>query len=186
MTTQERIVDAMACSGNLFLVLTLPELRRRHLTPLAFYALQRAVEIAPNPGSTREFTEHWLRSETGLADYETSRACSSLANNGLIEVSKDKGDRRVRAFWPTDKGRRVCKEVLSAAAHRLWEGIPRSGRIRRVKEVTDHLRRANKILRGELQLSFFDTDLPKDQPVRKRTRRQAAPRSGTPAETQAP
>lgn len=69
----------MACPGNLFLVLTLPELRRRGLIPLAFYALQRAVEVAPNPGSTLESTEQGLRSETGFADYETSCACSCLA-----------------------------------------------------------------------------------------------------------
>lgn len=106
--------------------------------------------------------------------------------DGLIEVSKDQVDRRVRAFWPTDKVRRVCKEVLSAAAHRLWEGIPRSGRIRRVKEATDLLRQANKTLLGTFLLSFFDTDLFEDEPVRKRTRRRAPRRSGIPAETQAP
>ena len=63
MTTQERFVKAMAISGNLFLLITLPELRRQGMTYLSLYALQRTVEIASN-SSVNRFSEYWLRVET--------------------------------------------------------------------------------------------------------------------------
>jgi DNA-binding MarR family transcriptional regulator len=187
MTRQERIVHATACSGNLFLLITLPELRRRGVTYLAFFALQRTIEVAP-PGSghsSAAYSENDLRRETGLPDYETSRACSTLAKKGLVTLSKDEDDRRIRVLRPTDEGRRVLGEILSAAGRRLWAGIPSSGRIRRVREATAHLAQANSILRGTFQLSFFDKDLVKDQRVRKRARKRAVRAPRTPAGTQA-
>jgi hypothetical protein len=45
---------------------------------LAFYILQRTIE-------ERAFFELWVRRETGLDDYEVSRACTFLARSGLIE-----------------------------------------------------------------------------------------------------
>ena len=177
MTKQERLVKAMAISGNLFLLITLPELRRQGMTYLSLYALQRAVEIA-NRGSAERFSEYWLRSETGLQDYETSRACSLLEKSGLVTVSKDAKDGRVRLLTPTARGRRVLDKILSAAANRMWEGIPNPGRVRRVAEATEALRRANRILLGPLQLSFFDKDLFPKEPRRNRSRKQPAAGSG--------
>ncbi len=172
MTKQERIVRAMATSGNLFLLISLPELRRQGLTYLAFYALQRAVEIAGH--SADSFSEHRLRSETGLADYETSRACTLLERSGLVTFSKAEGDGRIRLLEPTARGHRVLDKILSTAANRLWDGIPRPGRIRRVTEATEALWRANGILLGPLQLSLFDKDLFPKRPQRNRARRQPA------------
>lgn len=60
MKREERLATALASFGNLFVVITAPELRRRALTPLAFYALQRSVQeadqdrvysrVRPDPG----------------------------------------------------------------------------------------------------------------------------------------
>lgn len=90
MTREERVTRAMACSGNFFLVLTQPELRREGMSFLSFYALQRAVERAKDPGG--KYSEQWLRSETGLEDYETSRACTLLVRSGLVKASKHDDD----------------------------------------------------------------------------------------------
>ena len=158
MTRQERIVQALAIPGNLFLVITLPELRRQRISYLALYALQRTVEKADD-GSGDCCSEKWLRRETGLRDYESSRACDLLAQGELITVSSDPTDRRVRELVSTPKGRQVLRRILDEAGRRLWEGIETAGRIRRVKEVTDHLRQANDILRKDFPLSFFDKDL---------------------------
>jgi DNA-binding MarR family transcriptional regulator len=170
MTRQERIVKAMSTSGNLFLLISLPELRRQGLTYLAFYALQRAVEIAGH--SADKFSEYWLRCETGLADYETSRACTLLERSGLLKFSKSDDDGRIRLLEPTARGHRILDKILSAAADRLWDGIQRPGRIRRVTEATAALQRANRILLGPLQLSFLDKDLFPKEPRRKRSRKQ--------------
>jgi len=148
----ERLVQAMAPSGNLFFLLSLQELRRQGLTFLAFYVLQRTIE-------ERAFFEVWARRETGLDDYEVSRACSFLARSGLIEKKKYGADARVRVLTPTDRGVRVRDKILSTAAERLKEGVPRSGRLRRVSEAAQLLQEGNRILLGPLQLSFFDTDL---------------------------
>ena len=113
----------MAPSGNLFLLLTLPELRRQGLTFLAFYILQRTID-------EREFFELWVRRETGLDDYEVSRACSFLAQSGLIRKEKYQADARIRVLTPTDRGVLVRDKILSTAAERLKEGVPRSGRLR--------------------------------------------------------
>ena len=158
MTRHERIVHELASPGSLFLVLTLPELRRQGLTYLSLYALLRTVDLASD-GSGDRYSESWLRSETGLQDYETSRACTLLAKGGLVTVSKAKEDGRIRELKPTERGRRVLEKIMSAAGDRLWAGISPAGRIRRVKEATQHLRKANRILHGPLQLSFFDKDL---------------------------
>jgi DNA-binding MarR family transcriptional regulator len=161
MTKQEEFVRFMAPLGNLFLLITLPELRRQGLTPLALYALQRAVDEGG-------ITEYWLRRETGLADYETSRACALLAKSGLVKVSKSEEDGRMRILTPTARGRRLLTKIISAAANRLIEGIPRPGRIRRMDEATDLLRQASDKLLGPFQLSFFDPDAGDNQPPRKR------------------
>ena len=148
----ERLVQAMAPSGNLFFLITLQELRRQGLTFLAFYILQRTIE-------EREFFEVWVRRETGLDDYEVSRACTFLAQSGLIQKKKHDADARVRVLTPTDRGIRVRDKILSTAAERLKDGVPRSGRLRRVSEAAQLLQEGNRILLGPLQLSFFDTDL---------------------------
>jgi hypothetical protein len=90
MTRQERVASALAVPGNLFFVLIQPELRREGMTFLALYALQRVVEKADDGGV---YSERWLRSETGLKDYETSRACRSLAKSELVTASQDPDDR---------------------------------------------------------------------------------------------
>jgi len=166
-------VRAMATSGNLFLLITLPELRRQGMTYLSLYALQRAVEIA-NCGQADRFSEYWLRSETGLEDYEASRACTFLERSGLVKVSKDPQDGRVRLLTPTARGRRVLDKILSTAANRLWDGIQTPGRIRRVTEATEALRRANRILLGPLQLSFFDKEVMPQEMRRKLFYKQAS------------
>ena len=76
----------MACPVNFFLVLTQPELRRQGMSFLSLYALQRAVERAKDPDGP--YSEQWLRSETGLEDYETSRACTLLVRSGLVRLWK--------------------------------------------------------------------------------------------------
>jgi DNA-binding MarR family transcriptional regulator len=161
MTKHSEFVRGMAPLGNLFLLITLPELREQGLTYLAFYALQRAVD----EGS---FSEYWLRCETGLADYETSRACAVLAKSDLVRISKSEKDGRIRVLTPTARGRRLLTKIVSAAADRLLDGIHESGRPRRINEATDLLRRANDKLLGPFQLSFFDTEVEDDQPRRKR------------------
>jgi DNA-binding MarR family transcriptional regulator len=153
----ERLVQAMAPSGNLFFLITLQELRRQGLTFLAFYILQRTIE-------EREFFELWVRRETGLDDYEVSRACTFLARSGLIEKKKYGADARVRVLTATDRGVHVLNKILSTAAERLKEGVPRSGRLRRVSEAAQLLQEGNRILLGPLQLSFFDTDLCEEEP----------------------
>lgn len=146
------LIDALAPSGNLFFLLTAQELRWQGLSFLAFYVLQRTVE-------EREVTEYQMRSETGLPDYEVSRACKLLVDSGLVEANRWEGDRRIRLFTETALGRKVHGRVLAAASKRLADGIPKQGRLRRIAEVTGHLRKGNRTLLGSFQLSFFDTDL---------------------------
>jgi DNA-binding MarR family transcriptional regulator len=121
----DQLVRAMAPSGNLFFLLTIRELRRQGLTFLAFYVLQRAVEEL-------EISEHWLRRETGLQNYEISRACTFLASSGLIGLRKSNADARVRLLTPTARGRRVHDQVLSAAALQFERGLPAPGRLRTI------------------------------------------------------
>jgi DNA-binding MarR family transcriptional regulator len=176
MTRQQRIVDALAIPGNLFLVITLPELRRQGLSYLALYALQRIVEKADD-GSGDRYSEQWLRGETGLKDYETSRACALLVKSDLVKASKDPDDHRVREFVPTPRGRRILLGILAKAGQRLWEGIQPLGRPRRVKETVEHLRAANRTLHGPLQLTIFDKP-PSAKPPKQR--RSSSPRGNQP------
>jgi DNA-binding MarR family transcriptional regulator len=147
---------AIAPSGNLFLLITLQELRRQGMTFTAFYALQRTI-------SEGEISESRLRQETGLEDYEISRACKFLATSGLIEIHRSEGDRRARVLSPTKRGVQVHTQVISAAAKRLQkrismlEGFSAVAEDRRLIEATEAFRKSNQILLGPLQLSFFDT-----------------------------
>jgi DNA-binding MarR family transcriptional regulator len=158
MNRRERFVYSLAPTGNLFLLITLPELRREGLTYLAFYALQRAIEVADSSPPER-YTEHWLRSETGLKDYETSRACALLGRSGLVRLSRAGEDARVRELTPTERGRKLLAKIISNAADRLWNGIGPAGRTRRFREVAAALKSANHVLHGPLQLSFFDREI---------------------------
>lgn len=146
------LIDAIAPSGNLFFLLTAQELRKQGLSFLAFYVLQRTIE-------EQGASEYGLRSETGFPGYEVSRACKLLTDSGLVEASRWERDARVRLVQDTALGRKVHKRVLSAASARLAEGIPTAGRLRRISEATEQLRKGNKTLLGPFQLSFFDPDL---------------------------
>ena len=167
MTQQEELVRSIAPSGNLFLLLTLPEMRRQGLTYLSFYALQRTVK-------EREILEVLLRRETGLKDYEVSRACKFLAKSGLVEARKADHDKRERVLIPTVRGQGVFNKIMIAAARRFDNAVLGAGRIRRLAEATQHLNDGNQILLGPLQLSFFDTDLSEgDSPQRPSRKRKA-------------
>ena len=91
------------------------------MTFLALYALERVIEKAGDGGI---YSEQWLRGETGLKDYETSRACRSLVKSGLVTASQDAHDRRVRLLSPTPRGRHVLARILERAGQRLWEYGP--------------------------------------------------------------
>lgn len=164
MTKHEEFVRRMAPLGNLFLLITLPELRRQGLTPLALYVLQRAVDEGG-------IAEYWLRRETGLTDYETSRACALLAKGELVKIARSEEDGRVRILTPTTRGRRLITRIIAAAADRLKEGIPPAGRSRRLDEATHMLHQASEKLLGPFQLSFFDPEEVDDSPGRKRKKR---------------
>jgi DNA-binding MarR family transcriptional regulator len=151
------LVRAIAPSGNLFLLLLLQELRQQGLTFIAFYALQRIIKV---PG----ISEFQLRRETGLQNYEISRACKFLSRSRLVETTRFEQDRRVRLLRPTPYGKKIHDQVLAAAAERLKEGLSLDngfhgvGENRRLKETAESYRRGNRILLGPLQLSFFDTN----------------------------
>jgi DNA-binding MarR family transcriptional regulator len=152
----KQLLRAIAPPGNLFLLLTLEELRRQGLTFIAFYALQRAIEY---PGCS----ESALRQETGLEDYEISRACRFLETSGLIVIGPAEKDRRFRVLRPTKLGIKVHGQVLSAAAKRLQKDFSSGDRPsiaaenRRLKEAAELFRRGNRTLRGPFQISFLDT-----------------------------
>lgn len=158
MTQAERIVWELAGFGNLFLVLTLPEIRREGMTYLSLYALQRAVQVTKE-SSTSYFPEASLRDESGLSDYETSRACKVLEGAGLIRLAKAEGDGRIRLLIPTVLGKRVLARIMKAAGQRLWDSIEDVGRFRRIHDAIEHLRKAHHRLRGPLQISFFEKEL---------------------------
>jgi DNA-binding MarR family transcriptional regulator len=153
----KQFVQAIAPSGNLFLLLTLQELRRQGLTFIAFYALQRIIKV---PG----ISEFQLRQETGLEGYEISRACKFLSSSRLVEAAPDENDRRVRLFKPTSHGKKIHHHVLAAAATRLKEGMSLEtgfhglGENRRLEEAAESYRNGNRIFHGPLQLSFVDTN----------------------------
>jgi DNA-binding MarR family transcriptional regulator len=152
----KQLLRAIASPGNLFLLITLQELRRQGLTYIAFYVLQRAIE---SPGSFASA----LRQETGLEDYEISRACKFLEESDLVVMSRDEQDRRVRVIRPTKLGIKVHGQVLSAAAKRMQKDFSSEDRLsiaaenRRLKEAAELFRRGNSTLRGAFQVSFFDT-----------------------------
>ena len=100
-----QLVQAIAPSGNLFFLLSIQELRRQGLTFLAFYILQRTIE-------ERELSEYGIRQETGLDDYEVSRACTFLGHSGLTRKRKSEADARVRLRTPTNRGIRIWNQVL--------------------------------------------------------------------------
>ena len=156
ITQCKQFIRSIAPSGNLFLLVTLQELRIQGLTYIAFYALQRIIK-------ERKLFESSLRQETGLEHYEVSRACKFLADSRLIQITRYEKDKRVRVLTPTSLGRKVHEQVLSASAKRLQkrihslEGFDAAGEDRRVKDATESYRRSNQILFGSLQLSFFET-----------------------------
>jgi DNA-binding MarR family transcriptional regulator len=152
----KQLLRSIAPPGNLFLLLTLQELRRQGLTYIAFYVLQRAIESSGSYASA-------LRQETGLADYEISRACKYLEASGLVVMSRDEQDRRFRMIRPTKVGIKIHDQLVSAAAKRLQKefsmdnGVPLATEERRLAEAAESFRKGNRILRGPFQISFFDT-----------------------------
>jgi len=157
MTNSERFVNGIANFGNLFLVLTLPEMRKQGISYLALYALQKAID-AENEGFIG-LPESKLRDETGLPDYELSRACRLLVNAGLLRARRSSNDKRRKIMVPTSLGKTVLVRILSAAAQRLHDSIEEVGRFRRVQGAVEHLRKAQNKLRGQFQLSFFEREL---------------------------
>jgi DNA-binding MarR family transcriptional regulator len=162
LSKYQRLIRALAPSGNLFLLLTLSELRRQGLTLLAFYVLQKSIE--------KETSQNRLRSETGLQNYEISRACRFLEKSGLVEITKSDEDARVRVLIATEKGRLIHRRVLAEAAKQLKNGLPEDGRPRRISEATNLLREATRVLSGPLQLTFFDVGLLEESSGRARHR----------------
>ena len=124
-----RLIAAIAPSGNLFFLVTAQELRRQGLSFLAFYVLQRTIE-------ERGISELTIRAETGFPDYEVSRACKLLVDSGLVKSSRWEKDSRIRLLDETSAGRKIQTRVLLAASKRLAEGIPVAGRLRRISEAT--------------------------------------------------
>jgi DNA-binding MarR family transcriptional regulator len=168
--TSKQLLRAIAPSGNLFLVLTLQELRRQGLTFIAFYALQRTIEES-------EFSVFALRRETGLPDYEVSRACRFLVSSELVKMSRFEEDARVRLLSPTRRGVKIHDQILSAAARRLQEGLDSPGEERRLAEAIESFRQGNRTLLGPLQLSFFDIeDYEKARTTRPKRRRSVTQR----------
>lgn len=163
MTQQERLVRELAGLGNLFLILTIPELRRQGMTHLSLYALQRAVQVS-GENSGKYYPQSALRNESGLKDYETSRACALLSNSGLIELASANDDARQRLLIPTQRGKRVLAKIIATAGQRLSDSIDEVGRFRRIQEAIAHVRRAHHLLRGPLQLSFFEKEPRKTYP----------------------
>jgi DNA-binding MarR family transcriptional regulator len=157
LAKSKQLVRAIAPSGNLFLVLFSQELRQQGITFIAFYTLQRVIEV---PG----VSEFQLRRETGLVNYEMSRGCKFLADNGLIEIGRYEKDRRIRVLTPTRRGIQIHDRILSAAAEQLQKGLTIDdgfhgvGTNRRLMEATESFRMGNRTLLGPMQLSFFDTN----------------------------
>ena len=157
LTNCKQFLRAIAPSGNLFLLLTLQELRKQGFTYIAFYALQRTIEYSGSSASA-------LRQETGLADYEISRACKSLVSSGLVVMCRDERDGRVRVFKPTKLGIKIHDQVVLAAAKKLQKDFSSDDRIpirtqnRRLKEAAESFRKGNRTLRETFQISFLDTN----------------------------
>lgn len=124
---------------------------------LTLYVLQKT--IAAEDEGFSGLPEQELRDETGLPDYEVSKACRSLIGVGLLKTSASRSDKRARVLSSTPLGRRVWNRIVSAAAKRLRDSIEEVGRFRRVEEAVEHLRKARKKLHGSMQLSFFEREL---------------------------
>ena len=163
MDQKERFIRELAGLGNLFLILTLPELRRQGMTYLSLYALQRAVHVA-REHPHHYFPESSLRNETGLEDYETSRACTFLAKSLLVKLSPAADDGRERLLIPTERGERVLNKIMKTAGVRLSASIDEFGRFRRIREATMHMRKVHARLYGPFQLSFFEREARKKKP----------------------
>lgn len=163
VTKCRTLVEAIAPSGNLFLVLLVQELRRQGMTFLGFYVLQRAVQET-------NISEFQLRRETGLENYEISRACKFLSASHLIKLGRSPDDRRIRIVTAIDRGRKVHNDLLSAAARQLQRGLSidngfaGTGENRKLDQARSFLRAGNRKLLGPLQLSFFDTN-PKEMEI---------------------
>ena len=155
MTRQERLLRAMAPVGGLFLLATLPELRKQGLGHLALYALERTVQESKT-WRYEGFPVSALRCETGLNASEISKACALLKNSDLVTIASVAGNGRERILLPTTRGIIVLDKILSSAADRLWNDLPRWARGRRVSETTRILRKASDTLLGPIQLSIFD------------------------------
>jgi DNA-binding MarR family transcriptional regulator len=156
MTNSERFVHGIADFGNLFFVLTWSEMRKQGISYLALYVLQRAIGVK-NAGF-RGLPESELRDETGLPDYEVSRACRLLVNAGLLKATRLPNDKRNKTLVPTALGKRVFARIMSAAAQRLHDSTEEAGRFRRLQGGVEHLRKAREKLRGFMQLSFFERE----------------------------
>jgi DNA-binding MarR family transcriptional regulator len=157
MTNSERFLAGIMGLGNLFLVLTLPEMRKQRINYLALFALQKTIDAQIEGFSG--LPESALRDETGLPDYEVSRACRLLVNAGLLKASRLPLDKRSKILVPTSLGKRVLARILSGAAQRLHDSIEDVGRFRRVQGAMEHLRQAQDKLHGQFQLSFFEREL---------------------------
>lgn len=155
MNRLQGLATALSSFGNLFIVITAPQLRSRSLTPLAVYALQRSINQADRE---QAYSESDVTRESQRADYETSRAVSLLKRKGLVTVARCSEDKRVLLLIPTEQGRSVFREIMAASGKRLWNSIPKSARKRRVRALTNQLRDADKTLYGVWQPSFFDSD----------------------------
>ena len=155
LVKSNQLIRSIAPSGNLFLLLLLQELRHQGITFIAFYTLQRVIEV-------EGISEFQLRRETGLENYEISRGCKLLASSELIKISRDKRDRRVRVLTPTRRGIQIHDRILAAAAKQLQRGLSIDdgyhgvGENRRLTEAIESFRIGNRTLLGPLQLSFFD------------------------------
>lgn len=151
-----RFVHSIGPSGNLFLLVMLHELRRQGLTFITFYVLQR---VAKYPG----VSQLEIRQETGLKDYEVSRDCKFLEDSGLITTGRLKKDGRVRVLKPTNRGKKVWKQVLNAASRQIQNGLSFDKGLsdeeedRRLTQASESFEKGSNILFGPLQLSFLDT-----------------------------
>jgi len=145
----------MAPVGGLFLLATLPELRKQGLGHLALYTLERTVQETL-PWHENGFPVSAIRGETGLNADEISKACAFLKKSDLVTIERVAGNGRERVLIPTKRGIYVLDKILAAAADRLWNDLPRWARGRRVSETTRILHKASDKLLGPIQLSFFD------------------------------
>ena len=170
----------MAPVGGLFLLATLPELRKQGLGHLALYTLERTVQETL-PWHENGFPVSAIRGETGLNADEISKACAFLKKSDLVTIERAAGSGRERVLIPTKRGIRILDKVLAAAADRLWNDLPRPARGRRVSETTRILRSASDVLLGPIQLSIFDKYVAPRAIKRSRkvTQSPTAPKPGT-------